>query len=144
MAIELGRTPWDMFGPGEIVNNYEVYEIRNLWGAFPENTTAWEEAVKKLEECPCPAYYVYTLKCEAARYWFNMLTWLDGKPPTLEAIGNSYGCTRCQSWCVLCLDSSFYFDEDSEGRSHAMMNVDTGLRAQTTQTCYGMPYVSIL
>ena len=111
LAIELGRTPWGMFGPSEIVNNYEVYESRNLWRAFPGNTTAWEEAVKKLEEnrCTCLKWAMQSVRC-----WFNMSTWLDGKPPTLEAIGVD-GCRRCQSWCVVRLGSSFYSDEDSEG-----------------------------
>ena len=99
LAIGLGQTPWVMFGPGEIVEDYrwEVGIISSLWEAFPENTAAWERSVMKLEEdgCTCLNWTIQSL-----RPWFNMLTWLDGKPPTFEAIGGLYCCTHCQSWCV--------------------------------------------
>ena len=144
LAIELGHTPRGMFGPGEIVEDYreEVVAIRDLWKAFPENTAAWKEAAKKLEQnrCTCLKWAMQSVRC-----WFNMLTWLDGKPPTLEAIGGSHGCTRCQGWCVLRFTLSLYSDDDSEGRSYAMTSLDTSLRAQTTQRSrYGTPYVSVL
>ena len=142
LAIELGCTPLGMFGPGEIVENYRTYTIRDLWGAFLENTPVWEEATKKLRENGCTCL-VNTRSSEAPlQAWFNMLTWLDGKPPTLEAIGGG-GCTRCQSWCVLRLASSLHCDKDSEGRSHAMTSLDTGLRAHIRRS-YGIPYVSML
>ena len=102
LTIELGHTPWGMFGLHAIVGDYsyEVETICNLWKAFPENTAAWEEAAKKLEEDKCTCLKS-TRTEQHIRCWFNMLTWLDGKPPTLEAIkGCSYGCSRCQSWCV--------------------------------------------
>ena len=144
LAIELGCTPLGMFGPWGIVNNYSVDQIRDLWETFPTNIAAWEEVVKKLEEDKCTCLKTSADTEQRIRCWFNMLTWLDGKPPTLEAIGGD-GCTRCQSWCVLRLALSLYCDKDSEGLTHAMTNVDTGLRVQTTQTSrYGMPYVSVL
>ena len=102
LAIKLGRTPLGMFGPGEIVRNYraEVVTILSFWEAFPENTAAWEEAAKKLEEDKCTCLDISYSKYHV-RSWFDMLTWLDGKPPTLEAIeGRFASCSRCQSWCV--------------------------------------------
>ena len=100
LAIELGHTPWGMFGPGEIVQDLrlEVQTIRNLWKAFPENTAGWKEAEKKVQEDGCTCSNPSTE--ELLRCWFNMLTWLNGKPPTLEVTGDG-SCTRCQSWCVL-------------------------------------------
>ena len=139
LAIELGCTPLGMFGPGEIVENHWTSTIRDLWGAFPENTTAWEEATKKLRENGCTCL-VNTRSEAHLQAWFNMLTWLDGKAPPLEAIGGD-GCTRCQSWCVLRLASSLYCDKDSEGRSYAMTSLDTSLRAHTRRS-YGIPCVS--
>ena len=103
LTIELGHTPWGMFGPDEIVKYFrgEVLAICNLWKAFPENNAAWEEAAKKLEEDKCTCLKTWTHTEQRVRWWFNMLTWLDGKPPTLEAIeGRSASCSRCQSWCV--------------------------------------------
>ena len=145
LAIELGRTPWGMFGPREIVEDdrLEVNAIRRLWKAFPENTAAWDEAAKKLEEDGCTCLKNSNLKHCDIQCWFNMLTWLDGKPPALKAIGRRYDCTHCQSWCVLRLASSLYCDKDSEGRSYAMTGLDTSLRAHT-QRSYGMPCVSKL
>ena len=97
LAIELGHTPWGMFGLGEIVEDDRV-EVRTicLWKVFPENTAAWEEAAKKLEEDKCTCLKTFTY-IECVRWWFNMLTWLDGKPPTLEAIWVPWSsCMRCQ------------------------------------------------
>ena len=110
LAIELGHTPWGMFRPGEIVKDYrqEVQIICDLWEAFPANTAAWEEAAKKLEEDGCTCLKAWTHTEQHVRWWFNMLTWLDGKPPTLEAIeGRSASCSRCQSWCVSRFTSGF-------------------------------------
>ena len=75
LAIELGRTPWGMFGPGQIVQDY-----RMVWRAFPEKKAAWEEAVKKLEEDGCTCLNPWAER--RLQPWFNMLTWLDDKPPT--------------------------------------------------------------
>ena len=105
LTIELGHTPWGMFGPGEIVNDFreEVVTIRDLWEVFPENTAVWEEAAEKLKEdgCTCLRLKTSTHIEQHVRWWFNMLTWLDGKPPTLEAIWVPWAsCMRCQSWCV--------------------------------------------
>ena len=142
LAIELGRTPWGMFGPGEIVEDgrLEVGAIRGLWKAFPENTAAWEGAVKTLQEDGCTCLNPWAEG--HLRPWFNMLTWLDDKPPTLEVIGRD-SCTRCQSRYVL----RFYFeslsDEDLEGRSRAMTSLDKSLRAHTRKS-YGIPYVFML
>ena len=145
LAIELGHTPWGMFGLGEIVEDYrpEAERICNLWEAFPANTAAWEEAAKKLQGCTCSKNFPYIE--QRVRWWFNMLTWLDGKPPTLEVIGVPYtSCMRCQSWCVSRFTSGFRFLMDSEGRSHAITSFDTSLRAQTIQRSrYGMLYVSM-
>ena len=107
LAIELGRTPWGIFGPGEIVEDrrLEVDTIRRLWGAFPKDNAAWEGAAKKLEEDGCTCLNPWAE--ERLRPWFNMLTWLDNKPPTLEVIGRDH-CTRCQSWYVLRLPSSHF------------------------------------
>ena len=107
LAIELGRTPWGMFGPGEIVEDgrLEVAVIRDLWEAFPDNSTAWEGAAKKLEEDGCTCLNRWAEG--RLRPWFNMLTWLDDKPPTLEVIERDH-CMRCQSWYVLCLSSSLF------------------------------------
>ena len=142
LAIQLGHTPWGMFGPGEIVEDgrLEVAVIRDLWEAFPDNSTAWEGAAEKLEEDGCTC--LKPCAEEHLRPWFNMLTWLDDKPPTLEVIGRD-SCTRCQSRYVL----RFYFeslsDEDPEGRSRAMTSLDTSLRAHTRKS-YGIPYVFML
>ena len=103
LTIELGHTPWGMFGLGEIVNDFreEVAAICDLWEVFPENTAVWEEAAKKLEEDGCTCLKSSTYTEQHVRWWFNMLTWLDGKPPTLEAIWVPWAsCMRCQSWCV--------------------------------------------
>ena len=52
LAIELGRIPWGMFRPGELVDDYrpEVSKICHLWKAFPKDSAAWDEATKKLRE----------------------------------------------------------------------------------------------
>ena len=101
LAIELGRSPWGMFGPGEIVQDLrlEVVTIRDLWRAFPENTAAWNEAANTLQEDGCTCLKNACTE-RRVRYWFNMLTWLNGEPPALDVIGKD-SCTRCQSWCVL-------------------------------------------
>ena len=111
LAIELGCTPWGMFGLAKIVEDRrkEVRMIRRLWEAFPENTAAWDQAAKKLQEDGCTCLNLSTEGY--LRSWFNMLTWLDGKHPALEAIGGD-SCTRCQSWCVLRFTLSLYSDED--------------------------------
>ena len=99
LAIELGCTPMGMFGPGEIVEScrLEIRTIRELWGAFPqENTAVWEDAMKKLEEAGCTCLEE-TWTDECLQPWFNMLTWLEERPPTLEVI-RAYDCTRCQFW----------------------------------------------
>ena len=103
LAIELGHTPLGMFGPGKIVEDgrQEVVAICKLWKAFPENTAAWEEAAKKLEEDGCTCLKIFRYIEQPVRWWFNLLTWLDGKPLTSEAIGVLWAnCMRCQSWCV--------------------------------------------
>ena len=43
LAIELGRIPWGMFRPGELVDDYrpEVSKICHLWKAFPKDSAAW-------------------------------------------------------------------------------------------------------
>ena len=109
LTIELGYTPWGMFGPGEIVKDFreEVVTIRDLWEVFPENNAAWEEAAQKLEEDGCTCLKTVTVG-QRVRWWFNMLTWLDGKPPTLEAICPWASCMRCQSWCVSRFASGFF------------------------------------
>ena len=110
LAIELGHTPWGVFGPGEIVQDrrVEVSAICGLWKAFPKSTAAWDEAAKKLEEDGCTC--LKKSKHDDIQRWFNMLTWLNGKYPTLEAInGHRYSsCTRCQSWCVVCFCFEFF------------------------------------
>ena len=108
LAIELGHTPWGMFGLGQIVQDYRmvvVDTVRDLWRAFPEKKAAWEEAAKKLEEDGCTCLNPWAE--ERLRPWFNMLTWLNGKPPTLKVIGRDH-CMRCQSWYVLRLPSSLF------------------------------------
>ena len=106
LAIALGRTPQGMFGlhcMASIIRG----AIRSSWDAFPQGSTAWEVAATKLKEDGCTCLKRTE---ESLRPWFNMLSWLDGKPPTMEVIG-WYSCTRCESWCVQCCASSSYSDE---------------------------------
>ena len=114
LAIQLGHTPWGMFGPGEIVEDgrLEVCTIRSLWEEFPENNAAWDEAAKGLQEDGCTCLNSWAE--ERLRPWFNMMTWLDDKPPTLEVIGRD-SCTRCQSRYVLCFCFKLSSAENPEG-----------------------------
>ena len=117
LAIELGHIPWGIFGPSEIMDDFreEVVTIRDLWEVFPENNAAWEEAAKKLEEGGCTCLKISTDTEQRVRCWFNMLMWLDGKPPTLEAIGSWTSCMRCQCWCVSRFTSGFFLMKTRKG-----------------------------
>ena len=108
LAIALGRTPQGMFELDYMVMDIDSV-IRSSWDAFPQDSTAWEVAATKLKEDGCTCQ---ELKEESLRSWFNMLSWLDGKPPKMEVIG-WYSCTRCESWCVQCCASSSYSDAGS-------------------------------
>ena len=119
LTIELGHTPLGMFGPGEIVKDLreEVVTIHDLWEVFPENNAAWEEAAKKLEEDGCTCLKTLTHVGQRARWWFNMLTWLDGKPPTLEAIWVPWvSCMCCRSWCASCFTSGLFLMKILKGK----------------------------
>ncbi|KAL4079707.1 hypothetical protein J3A83DRAFT_4211970 [Scleroderma citrinum] len=93
LTIQLGRTP--KVGPYYFaVDIYHI--IGGSWKAFLQVSDAWEAAGTRLraDGCTCmPEDQWIELNI---RSWFNMLTWLDGKPPIIEAIGQ-YGCTYCQS-----------------------------------------------
>ena len=69
---------------------------------------AWEVAATKLKVDGCACLKQKWIQ-RRLRSWFNMLSWLDGKPPTMEVIGY-YSCMRCESWCVQHFTSSPYSD----------------------------------
>ncbi|KAL4079720.1 hypothetical protein J3A83DRAFT_1149563 [Scleroderma citrinum] len=94
LTIQLGRTP-------KVVPYDFVVDIENItrgsWKAFPQVSGAWEEAVTRLQVDGCTCTQGGRWMEPDLRSWFNMLTWLDGRPPIIEAIGH-HSCTRCQSW----------------------------------------------
>jgi len=95
LAIELGHTPRGMFGLWYMV--FDIDEIiGSSWDAFPQDSAAWEEAGTKLGEDGCTCLQ-HKWRERPLRYWFNMSSWLDGKPPTIKVIEFD-SCTRCKSW----------------------------------------------
>ena len=118
LAIELGHTPQGMFKLSDMVSGID-FAICGSWDAFPEDSAAWEVVVTKLTKDGCTCLQEQEWLARRLRCWFNMSSWLDGKPPTMEAIGH-YSCTRCRSWCVQHFTSSPYFDEGFP-KGHVML-----------------------
>ncbi|KIM70924.1 hypothetical protein SCLCIDRAFT_1207123 [Scleroderma citrinum Foug A] len=100
LSIELGRTPRGMFKLSDMVLDIHIH---SSWdAAFPRDSAAWEVAVTKLKEDGCTCLerkeeYLERTE-EYLRSWFNMLSWLDGKPPKMEVIGSYWACAHCESW----------------------------------------------
>ncbi|KAL4072412.1 hypothetical protein V8B97DRAFT_1917194 [Scleroderma yunnanense] len=68
-------------------NSKAVRDLTIQLGRTPKVSDAWEAAGTRLraDGCTCmPEDQWIELNI---RSWFNMLTWLDGKPPIIEAIG---------------------------------------------------------
>jgi len=143
LAIELGRTPRGVFGLVDVVSDIDEI-IGCSWGVFPpEDSTAWEEAATKLEEDGCTCLE-QKWRERPIRSWFNMLSWLDGKSPTMEVIGD-YSCMRCKSLCVQHFTSSPYVDEGfPQGPSHVATGFDSMFWAHIRKSHCGMSYASVL
>ncbi|KAI6148921.1 hypothetical protein BKA82DRAFT_997035 [Pisolithus tinctorius] len=78
--------------------------VGKYWDGFSSETSAWEKTIAKAKEdgCICsPA------DCRGMQRWFNMIVWLEGKPPILEVGYKS--CERCRS-----LVRSWYKDITTE------------------------------
>ncbi|KAI6097193.1 hypothetical protein F5141DRAFT_1220199 [Pisolithus sp. B1] len=86
-----GRTP-PTFRTPEIACTLDGI-IGQHWHAFPSQTDAWENVLRKSEEDGCICSLA---DCRGMRQWFDMMVWLeDDIPPNLE-VGNK-PCVRCRS-----------------------------------------------
>ncbi|KAI6094897.1 hypothetical protein F5141DRAFT_1222963 [Pisolithus sp. B1] len=86
-----GRTP-PTFRTPEIARTLDGI-IGQHWHAFPSQTDAWENVLRKSEEDGCICSLA---DCRGMRQWFDMMVWLeDDIPPNLE-VGNK-PCVRCRS-----------------------------------------------
>ena len=112
LAIELGRTPQGMFELDDMMSGIN-HVIPHSWDVFPQDSAAWEVAATKLEENGCTCLQQVKRLARLLRSWFNMLSWMDGKPPTMEVIGSYWACVRCESWCVQRFISSPVLMKDS-------------------------------
>ncbi|KAL4072426.1 hypothetical protein V8B97DRAFT_1844741, partial [Scleroderma yunnanense] len=94
LTIELGRIPQQVY---QLADGMD-WIICQSWRAFPQ-VSAWEEAVTRLRVDGCICMQEIKWIEPSLRSWFNMLTWLDGKPPIMVInIGWHPRCTRCRSW----------------------------------------------
>ncbi|KAI6009208.1 hypothetical protein PISMIDRAFT_19375 [Pisolithus microcarpus 441] len=87
-----GRTP-PTFNTRDIAHTLRRIIDCECWDAFPSRTDDWTSALTRSKEggCICsPA------DCYGMRDWFDMMVWLEGRPPTL-VVGNK-PCVRCRSF----------------------------------------------
>jgi len=131
LAIELGRTPMGMFGLSNMVSGIDR-AIWGSWDAFPQDSAAWEEAGTKLGEDGCTCLQ-HVWRERPLRYWFNMSSWLDGKPPTMEVIGYD-SCTRCKSWCVQRFTARLSSDEAFTKGQVPLRQVSTRCSRHTSES----------
>ena len=86
LTIELGRTPLGMFEVGEMIV-YIRGIVRSAWGVFPApDSAAWQVVVAKHQEDGCTCLDETSWIKRQVRSGFDMLSWLDSKPPALEVI----------------------------------------------------------
>ena len=144
MAIELGRTPWGAFGPGEIIENESLEVdtiICDLWKAFPESA-AWDQTAKRFDEdgCICLDDMAKTTLTILVQH-VDLVGWKT------SCGGGHWEPLYCVQALRVLVCFTRYFkslsDEDSEERSHVMTSLDTNLWAHTSKS-YGMPYVCML
>ena len=141
LAIALGRTPQGMFELYYMVSDIDNTIRHSRDAAFPRDSTAWEVAATKLKKDGCTC--LNSGREQHLRSWFNMLSWLDGKPPIMEVIGTYGSCKHCKSWCVQCCASSSYSDEGFPKDQDTLRHVSTrGSRHTSESPTMGCPMLA--
>ena len=105
LAVELGCTPEGVLNLFYTASRIS-HVISNSWDEFPQDSVPWEVATTELQADGCTCL-LQEGSGQHLRSWFNMLSWLDGKPPIMEDIG-LIGCMRCRSLSLMLQSKSLF------------------------------------